>query len=320
MATVLPPNADYYRQMVEIGEHGSREFFERLKAFSVEHDLLEADFSMRVSPQFHEVFWELYLAATLGEIGAKLERGKASLSEPDFRFRHGDSTVYVEAVACGDPKSDSNAVPPPNDSDDDFESGLAPEGRNMQRLAQAIDAKIAAVTRPAALEVTVSRGKHLVVIALNGCRALNGHPHNDPGVPLTPLVARTLFGATEQRINASGVKFWLCADRAVKDPNSSDSSFPVGHFTRPTWEVKDAKTGTKREAPLGSIAGVLYSQVCASHTAPPLGYDLVFVQNPYGPDATGLFSFCKGGVWVQENAMIGRKSFPASPTPSALVG
>ena len=92
MATVLPPNADYYRQMVEIGEHGSREFFGRLKEFSAEHDLLEADFETRVRPQFHEVFWELYLAATLGEIGTKLERGKASLSEPDFRFRHDDGS------------------------------------------------------------------------------------------------------------------------------------------------------------------------------------------------------------------------------------
>jgi|GEM_PF-4407923 len=59
MATVLPANADYYRRMVEIGEHGSREFFERLKAFSAEQGLLEADFATKVSPQFHEVFWEL---------------------------------------------------------------------------------------------------------------------------------------------------------------------------------------------------------------------------------------------------------------------
>jgi hypothetical protein len=149
------------------------------------------------------------------------------------------------------------------------------------------------------------RGEHQVVIALNGCRALNGHPHNDLGVPFMPFVVQALFGALEQRIDSSGKTFWVCSNRMEKTPGGGDS-FPVAHFDQATWQIRDRETGAMKAVSTAHVAGVLYSQVSAEITALPVGDDFVFVQNPHGPDATELFKFCRAGVWVRDGAFLKR--------------
>ena len=291
---------------VEIGQHGSREFFEGLRADAAARGLLEADFSLNLRSQFHELFWEIYLAGALLRAGFALKRGNAKLREPDYRFAIGRTTIFIEAVACGDPSDLANRVIPPSQEDDsDFEDGIAKVGHSVQRLAQAIDYKIQAVTRPSALAAMNAHGPNFVVIAVNGCRALNGHPHNDPGIPFLPFVAQALFGATEQRMYSDGRVVWICASRMNKTPEDT-KSFPVGHFTDRIWTTKDRKTGAEICVPTTHIAGVVYSQSSADHTAVPLGDDFVFIQNPHGPDATELFRFCKGGRWVREGDALRR--------------
>ena len=302
MSTVLPSNEECYRLYYEEGRHGSKELIVRLLAHSKGRGLLERRFEKNFRHQFHELFWELYLAAALDQVGFYLQRGKHDSPEPDFLslIGEGKPTIFLEAVACSNPTEPGNRVPSPSQEEEsDFEEGFAPSGKIAQRIAQAIDSKIANLTRPTALTAMQRPGNYYAVIAVNGCRALNGHPHNNPGLPFLPFVGQALFGAVEQRVNQAGQTVWTTSDRMRKSP-ADGASFPVGHFSKPTWETKNPKTKAKVTVSTTHIAGVLYSQVSAEDTAPPLGYDFVYFQNPHGPDATPIFKFCQGGVWIKE--------------------
>ena len=312
MATILPSNEECHRRFVEVGEHGSREFFERLRAHAKGHDLLESGFEENLLGQFHELFWELYLAYALHRFGFDLKRGKGQKTEPDYFFTRGSSVIFLEAVACGVPSEPGNRVRSPSLEDDSpFEDGIAPGGLIVQRLAQAIESKIKAVTRPQALQAMRVRGENAVVIALNGCRALNGNPHDDIGVPILPFIVQTLFGASEQQIDQAGNIFWMRSNRKEKTAKSG-VSFPFGHFDQSTWQLKN-NAGIMETVSTIHIAGVLYSQVSADLTAMPLGSDFLFVQNPCGPEAKELFRFCGRGVWVREGDSL--KRLPPIETP-----
>ena len=302
MAVLVPSNEACYDRVIVRGELGTGRFFQVLQQHSERHGLLESTFASRLKPQFFDVFWELYVAAALHEAHFAVKRGRAEVLEPDFYFRSAESTVFIEAVACGDPTSDDNRVPPPDD--DDFEGGIAPEGRIFQRLAQAIDGKITAVARAKARAAMEGHGPHSVVVALNGCRAFNGHPHGDICSPFVPPIARLLFGAIDQLVNRDGRAVSNLSDRARKEPKAEAAEFPVAHFGGPLWRVADRKSGKERSASVAKIAGVLYSQITPWHTAVPLGGDFAFIQNPFGPDLTELFGGCKGKVWVHRGGSI----------------
>jgi hypothetical protein len=296
--TPLELDEDHIKRLID---RDARALFQRPKAHSEEHNLLEANFVGQLRSSFHSSFWELYLPAALERYGIRLERGQAP--EPDFRFQHGGVTVFIEAVACGEP-APQNEVPLQ-------EGGWAPEGRIIQRLAQSIDSKIERVTRPEAEALMNHHGSHWVVIAVNGHRAINDWPHEAPGVPFLPFVVRALFGAAEDHIDQNGNMFWVQKDRITKDGKKSEASFPIGHFNQPKWLVR-------READMRGIAGVLYSAVSVLDTAWELGDDFLFVQNPNGPDVTGLFSFCKRGVWDRKEISPGRYRLQLVKSPPAV--
>ncbi len=294
MTLVLPSNEECYRQLMNDADCAPRQLFALLEQFSRERDLLETGFQENLPSQFHELFWELYLPAAFDRFGFALKRGRA-LREPDFRFHCGDRTVFVEAVACGEPAKDENRVAPPSLSvDSDFEDGFAPDAAIMQRLAQAIDEKIKKLNRPEALTTMQQSGKYCVVIALNGNRAVNGHPHDD--IPIAPpFVVRTVFGAIDAWHNQTAGTFWRQGARIRR----GTATVPVAHFHSPTWSTKAGETWDVQH-----IAGILFSKATAWHTAAGRGDDFLFVQNPHGPDLTQLFSFCPRGVWVSEGETI----------------
>ncbi len=304
-----------YERVILRDERGTGCFFKTLKKHSERQGLLESTFASRLRSQFFDVFWELYVAAALDAARFTVKRGRGRVLEPDFHFPSINSTVFVEAVICGEPNTGDNKVPPPDD--DAFEGGIAPEGRIFQRLAQAIDGKIAAVTRPKAQAAMERHGPHAVVIAVNGCRALNGHPHGDITIPLVPPIARMLYGAIDQYVNREGRVASNLTHRTRKEPNE-DTGFPVAHFGAPIWPVVERKSGKERYASVASIAGVLYSQITPWDTAVPLGGDFTYVQNPFGPDLTERFRFCNGKVWVHREGMIYALDFAAEDRQPAV--
>jgi hypothetical protein len=304
MSDSLPSNEECFWRIVQRGDFDARCHFQQLMAYAGQHHLMEGDFDEKLAKNFHSCFWELYLPVALAQYDITLKRGDADRSEPDFVFMHGNVAVFVEAVACGEPQP-QNRVPLQADADpDDFEaSGLAPEERIMQRIATSVQAKILAVTRSAAQSSMEKNDRpHWVVIAVNGRRAIRDWPHEDSGVPFVPLVAKMVFGLPEERIDQSGRRFWPLCNRITK----GGLSFPIAHFDQPTWHGE--REGKSCECDLRQIAGILYSATSVWDTARPLGEDFIFAQNPHGPDATQLFSFCKRGVWVRQNDYSGQYS------------
>jgi hypothetical protein len=135
-----------------------------------------------------------------------------------------------------------------------------------------------------------THGKFSVVIAVNGNRAINEHPHDDIPVVL-PFIVRTVFGAANQVILPGGDKIWRQTGHLAK----GSGEFPFAHFAQPNWPVRDGEPIS-----IEKIAGVLFSNANVWHTALEPGDDFLFVQNPFGPDLTRVFDWCPRGVWERQ--------------------
>jgi hypothetical protein len=293
---ILPSNERCYERLAAEPDSAAARQFAFLKRFSDERRLLERGFDANLATQFHELYWELYLAAALDRFGLAVSRGTGKC-EPDYRVRRDGLTIFIEAVASNVPKNPDNLVrPAPNSTDSDFEEGIAPDAAILQRLAQCLDEKIGKLNRPAAVTTIKAAGDSCVVIALNGNRAINGHPHDD--VPIAvPFVVRAVFGLVDEWINEGAGIFW----RQSAAMQKGERTFPVGHFDQGQW--RDPSKSVRH------IAGVLFSKATAWHTAGQPGDDFLFVQNPHGPDLTKLFRFCPRGVWIRDHETI-RKNSP----------
>ncbi len=291
---ILPSNEHCFERLAAEPDSAASRQFAFLKRFSEGRGLLERGFDTDIATQFHELYWELYLAAALDRFGLAVSRGTGKC-EPDYRVRRDGLTIFIEAVASNVPKNPDNLVrPAPSSADSDFEEGIAPDAAILQRLAQCLDEKIGKLNRPAALATMKAAGDSCVVIALNGNRAVNGHPHDD--IPIAPpFVVRAVFGLVDQWINESAGIFW----RQSAAMQKGERTFPLGHFDQDQW-----RRGTASCMSVRHIAGVLFSKATAWHTAGQLGDDFLFVQNPHGPDLTKVFGFCPRGVWIREHETI----------------
>lgn len=71
-----------------------------MRLWEVANIYLDPDFLVKLPNQFHQHFWELYLAASLLEIGLPLEHSNSS-DGPDICIRSdSDSYIWVEAVTA----------------------------------------------------------------------------------------------------------------------------------------------------------------------------------------------------------------------------
>ena len=85
----------------EINPHcqKAKVFVDRLWATA--HSYLDPDLPDKLSNQFHQHFWELYLATSLIEVGLALEHSSSS-DGPDICIKPtDDSCIWVEAVTAG---------------------------------------------------------------------------------------------------------------------------------------------------------------------------------------------------------------------------
>jgi hypothetical protein len=277
---LLPPNSELYQRTLHPSPEKGR--FDELLAFAREHQLVESEpeLQTRLQSSFHEVFWEFQLCRTLYRSGLELRRERGPI--PDFSNRVGDTTVFWEAIACGEP-SDKNRIPP-LDSSDDFEAGNIETVKSQHRLASALDAKIKAVTRPDAEMAMLQRvqgSPFAIVIAINGRRSHASFA----GVPgQHPPIYQTLFGEIELRVDSNGLHYHQ-ADRTPRNA-------PVGHFCRATW---------RSEHCISRIAGVLYSDVSLLDQPSDSDRinDFIYVQNPYGPNLAEKLKNCVREVWIR---------------------
>ena len=258
-----------------------RAYWNDLKNFSKEKNLLEANFNGKTEQTFHSSFWELYLPKAFDVAGIRLFRGKEG--QPDFYFEKGGQEIWLEAVACGEPQ-EQNAVPPPGE---DFESNTDGfyANQTMRAMATAIDSKIKKWND--GYKRNVHEEPASFVIALNGWRALNGHieipTSNRWGLSTLPPppIVRMLFGLTEQKFQidqATGASMgiqYVHAER-TKPLQPGGNGAPIAHFKNPANK---------------EIAGVLYSAAnIIRRGASPLENELIFIQNPYTPPVFKVFA------------------------------
>ncbi|SRR5258706_5910827 len=136
----IPGNEEMYQRIV-CGKYPNwhpdkhaQEYWNKLKDFSEKNGLIESSSEVRIKDQFHSYFWELYLPMFFNLRGISLVRGKGG--QPDFYFDKDEKRIWLEAVACGDPK-ESNQVPVP-DSGEFFEM---PGDQITQRMASSLTRK-----------------------------------------------------------------------------------------------------------------------------------------------------------------------------------
>ena len=276
MTDAVPTNIEMYNRIcggnsLHNGDKMALAYWNNLISFSKSKNLLESNFEGRIKNNFHECFWEIYLPKAFDINGICLHRvGKGS---PDFCFEKNGKKIYIEAVACGEPE-ERNIVPPPV-LDGGFKHGIAPEAEIMQRLANAVSAKITKFNE--AYSQMIKGSNDFYIIALNGYRAINNYLHDRVFNP--PFVVKTLFGMGDyKRFYEAG----KCVDDRFDLIEKTNKNAPVGHFIKP--ENKN-------------IAGVLYSKVSVWSCNIPEGEDFVFIQNTYATDLTDIFDFCKEGRW-----------------------
>ena len=275
MTKPLPTNDELYRwiclneQPPKSGQFlpgqisSYRAHWRDLKRFCEQRNLLEHGFKGALSTNFHQRFWELYLSKAFDAAGIALNRGKKG--QPDFYFERDGQKVWIEAVACGEPQKEQNKVPPPGD---DFESGLnsSYENQTMQRMASVISGKIKQFQKYKDNKVVTSND--ICIIALNGWRALNGHP--DAVVPnAPPMIFRVLFGVGDLILSRKSLD--ASPTYSHKRIKMSKNNAPLAHFIEPQN--------------IG-IAGVLYSTTNILETRRDiLGHDFIFIPNPVSPHA-----------------------------------
>ncbi len=75
----------------------ARDFVERL--WKEVHSYLDPDLLHELPNQFHQRFWEMYLAASMREAGLSLDQ-KKSRDGPDICIKVGESRIWIEAVTA----------------------------------------------------------------------------------------------------------------------------------------------------------------------------------------------------------------------------
>jgi hypothetical protein len=272
MSKNIPSNQEMYKRIILHQSKDKRDFdahtfWKELYTYSKERNLVENNIDTRVKDNFHSCFWELYLPKALAAKGINLLKDNRGQKRPDFYFESDIGNIWIEAVACGEPKEPANIVPPPSD---DFEGGIQnlKEPQIMQRLASAISSKIEQYNRIYSYKIS---GHY--VIAVNGYRAFNGFPDGYLPSPMPPpIIVKTLYGMGTQFLTQNkGI-----VSKAIRTTEGNRAA-PIAHFQKPA--NKD-------------IAGVLYSSVDIWQTLTPLCNDFIFIQNPYAKDIASIFSFC----------------------------
>lgn len=260
----------------------ARAFWDDLYDFSKNNDLLEKNFDDRCKDNFHECFWELYLPKTFQVKNIKLKKDLGNKrSAPDFYFETNGEKIWLEAVACGEPTVEENKVPAPNPDG----SVSMPDQQIMQRLATSIDYKIKKFER--GYTKIINKTDEYYVIAVNGYRAIDVYFDD---VPIDkkrsmPYVVKTLFGIGDLQLFYSIRGEFI--DSSFEYTEKTRAKAPIAHFSNP---------GNK------DIAGILYSNCCVwQQNDFSLGYDFIFIQNPYAKDVTDIFNFCKKGIWVRKS-------------------
>jgi len=260
MARLLDPDLDSSDQDYKYAcdNAAERQFVEEL--WEHYRPFADKDFPQKIRLNFHNHFWEMFLACALQYLGYDLER-KTKSAGPDIQIKWGGSSIWVEATAPSSGEGPDGIAP----LTDDQEGFRVPEEQIILRYAGAIREKhekylyyreksIIADTEP--YVIAINRGKIRCVYGCYG-EALYVAQAVLPIGPLTLWVKN--WERPEESLSGYSYRPQI--------QKRSGSGVPTDSFLRGEFE---------------GISGVLSSRVSiGTHPAEAgMNQDFVFVHNP----------------------------------------
>ncbi|HZF12201.1 MAG TPA: hypothetical protein VFE33_25725 [Thermoanaerobaculia bacterium] len=240
---------------------------------------LDSDLSLKITRDFHQRFWELYLASALLDAGLPLlpRKSERVMAGPDICISIGpERRIWVEAVAVS-PGTGPDAV-------QEATPGVAqdvPDDPIKLRLLNAFDEKYR--KHSAYLKKGVVCPSDPYVIAINAAMVPSAMLERE-----VPRIVRSLlpFGHSVIHLDRESLKAVGSGHRYQGTVTKlSGAEIPTDAFLNSTF---------------GSVSAVLYSWVDAFNHPDELGADLLLLHNPLALNSLDLGFLRRGHeFWVE---------------------
>jgi hypothetical protein len=233
----------------------AREFVESL--WKEYREFADKDFTQKISLEFHNRFWEMYLTCTLKNLGKNILPRKRRAG-PDIEIDNSGTRIWVEAVTAS-PGKGANKVPTLEAGQQWFR---VPEEQIVLRYTTVIDTKFK--------KYFGYKEKHIIaesdpyIVAVNGCKVPLSWDSNDE----IPYIVQAVLPFGLPTINVN----W---------ENPSQSSF--GYPYRPELSNRSGntvQTNIFQRKEYEGISGILFSKVSIFNFRTKLGEDFIFIHNP----------------------------------------
>lgn len=235
---------------------------------------LDPGFSSKLGQQFHQHFWELYLAATLHDSDLRLEK-QGSAKGPDILLQAANQRTWVEAIAV-EPGNGADAVTEatPGDVRD------VPDDQIKLRLTNALDEKFRKYQDY--IRKSIVSDSDRFIIAVNAARVPSARKERE-----LPRIVRTLFPIGHEILhieNETGRLVRSTYEYQGKVLKQSGTGISTTAFQDPRYE---------------GISAIIYSCSDVFNRPDILGSDCVTVHNPLARNPLSRNFFQRGSVfWV----------------------
>lgn len=244
---------------------GSKSFAESL--WQRYEPYADRDFQSQIARQFHNRFWEMYLACTLMVQGHKLV-DRSWRQGPDICIDAGGPYIWVEAVAPGKGQG-PDAVPSPPEIGEFRETGQVHVFAMSEKLETEIILRYCSAIGDKNKKYSQYRDQRIIdetqpfVVAVNGAQVPYSYDKGD-----VPFIVKAVL--------PFGVEF------AILDWERREITH-VGHSLRPeVSKVLGAKVPTNifLDPDYAGISAVLFSKSKVGPAPEKMGTDFILIHNP----------------------------------------
>lgn len=262
----------------------AREFVESL--WKEYREFADKDYAQKISFEFHNRFWEMYLTCTLKSLGKNI-LPKIREEGPDIEIDNSGSHIWVEAVAAS-PGEGPNKVPTPKVNQLWFR---VPEEQIVLRYTTVVDTKFQKYS--GYKERQIISGSDPYVIAVNGYKVPLSWDSSDE----LPFIVQAVLPFGLPAINTN----W---------ENLSQSSFGYAH--RPeifNVSGKGVQTNIFQSKEYEGISGILFSKVGIDNFRTRPGEDFIFIHNPLALNKLPLGWLGIGWEYVVEDNLLKKHKY-----------
>ena len=235
---------------------------------------LDSDFPSKLCRQFHQHFWELYIATTLYDSGLRLEK-RGRVKGPDILLQNANQRTWVEAIAVA-PGDGADAVTEATPG----EVRDVPDDQIKLRLTNALGEKFRKYQHYVSKSVVSNSDPFIITV--NAAMVPSAHKERE-----LPRIVRTLFLIGHEVLRIDKETMGLVGSTYEYQGQvlkRSGTGIPTTAFQDPRYE---------------GISAVIYSCSDVFNHPDVLGSDFVTVYNPLARNPLPRNFFQRGSVfWV----------------------